>query len=160
MPVVYSIEGNNVFREGELVAQINADKMIDFANDEIASRYSGVISKFLADENRYNRETGEAVYLVPDCDSPEEETVEPEKEVPVEENQRTPELRNNEPIDSIAALIEHMQVHIEEPCPPFDPYFGEESPDVLRWINAHGDIVRRIKQCNHFTGALAARKDI
>lgn len=40
------------------------------------------------------------------------------------------------------------------------PVFGDNTPELWRWIHSHGDVVALLKQAHRFTGSLAARKDI
>ena len=155
MPVTYSIEGNDVFRDGVKIAAIKLDRTIDFVDDDL--------TKFLAEQERYNRETGEAVYLMPEGEKQAEETEETEEagtELLQNTQQQPKPPENFGEIASVAELVGAMQPHIEEPAPAMSPVFGDNTPELWRWIHAHGDVVALLKQAHRFTGSLAARKDI
>lgn len=174
MPVTYSIEGNDLFRDGVKIAVIKLDRTIDFVDDD-ARAFALPLTKFLAEQGRYIRETGEAVYLMPEGEKPQEETnpepLQNSQQLPGPQDETGPELLQNpqqlpEPpgnfgeIASVAELVSAMQPHIEEPAPAMSPVFGDNTPELWRWIHSHGDIVALLKQAHRFTGSLAARKDI
>ena len=162
MPVTYSIEGNDVFRDGVKIAAIKFDRTIDFVDDD-ARAYALPLTKFLAEQERYNRETGEAVYLMPEGEKQAEEAEETEEAGPelLQNPQQLPEPpKNFGEIASVAELVDAMQPHIEEPAPAMSPVFGDNTPELWRWIHAHGDVVALLKQAHRFTGSLAARKYI
>ena len=162
MPVTYSIEGNDLFRDGVKIAAIKLDRTIDFVDDD-ARAFALPLTKFLAEQERYNRETGEAVYLMPEDEKQPEETEETEEagtELLQNTQQQPKPPENFGEIASVAELVGAMQPHIEEPAPAMSPVFGDNTPELWRWIHSHGDVVALLKQAHRFTGSLAARKDI
>lgn len=162
MPVTYSIEGNDVFRDGVKIAAIKFDRTIDFVDDD-ARAFALPLTKFLTEQERYCRETGEAVYLMPEDEKQPEEAEEPEeaKPEPLQNPQQLPVPPGNSgEIASVAELVRAMQPHVEDPAPAMSPVFGDNTPELWRWIHSHGDVVALLKQAHRFTGSLAARKDI
>jgi len=54
MPVTYSIEGNDVFRDGVKIAAIKLDRTIGFVDDD-ARAFALPLTKFLAEQEVVSR---------------------------------------------------------------------------------------------------------
>ena len=164
---MYSIEGNVIFRDGVKICEIDRAGFLNWA-DADAQRYVSPIVKFLQEVDRYDRETGMAVWLLEGSEDqePEKEDV-PEvsqapapaekKVVKLSKAQHVPEAPELSTVTELVAAVEKV---CGEKAPEMSPFYGDNTPEVHEWLNRQASALAEVKATYQFTGALAERKDI
>ena len=161
---MYEIKQNSVYRDGEFLCEIDRAGFLNW-RDADSQRYVSPVVKFLQEENRYDRETGMAVWIMPG--EPEttvpEEPEEPEKtagttEVAVIAPELVPE--DGPEICSVDELVRIVEEMTGETAPPQSAFYGDRTPEVVAYINRHSSSVAEIRRTFKFVGKIAERKDI
>ena len=161
---MYEIKLNSIYRDGEFLCEIDRAGFLNW-RDADSQRYVSPVVKFLQEENRYDRETGMAVWIMPG--EPEttvpEEPEEPEKtagttEVAVIAPEVVPE--DGPEICSVDELVRIVEEMTGETAPPQSAFYGDRTPEVVAYINRHSSSVAEIRRTFKFVGKIAERKDI
>ena len=131
----YEVSGNEIYREGVAIARINVNSTIDFIDDD-AARFAPQVAKFLAGIGRYNRETGEATYVI------DEQTPQPEPDEPPPAP-AVPDIRQT--ITSLQELLEIVAQYSGTAAPEVSPFWGSETPEVKEYLRRHAAAVNLMR---------------
>lgn len=160
---MYEIKLNAVYRDGEFLCEIDRAGFLNW-RDADSQRYVSPVVKFLQEENRYDRETGMAVWIMP---GEPEATAPDEPEEPEKTEETTavaviasgvvpedgPEICS---VDEIVRIVEKMT---GETAPPQSAFYGDRTPEVVAYLNRHSSSVAEVRRIFKFVGKIAERKD-
>lgn len=161
---MYSIEGNDVFRDGEHVCTIDRAGFLNWMSADM-QRFVSPVVKFLGEVARYDRETGMAVWIMPEVSAadPEEKTVKSEEITEKEEFAALGEdvsfMPEKRELCCMRDLVEVVERMTGESAPAFDPFYGDFTEEVVSWLNRHGEEIRQVRELYVFTGSLEKRRD-
>ena len=140
--IKYEINGNDVLRDGVVIAKINVNSTIDFVSDD-AARYSPQVAKYLAGIGRYDRETGIAVYQLPAADQITESKPKAKISEAAPEIMRSEESRPE--INTLRELLAVVGQFCGTSAPEVSPFWGEETPEVKEYLRKNAAAINQIR---------------
>lgn len=157
---MYEIKLNSVYRDGEFLCEIDRAGFLNW-RDADSQWYVSPVVKFLQEENRYDRETGMAVWIMP---GEPEATVPEEPEEPAETTDVAviaPEVvpEDGPEISSVDELVRIIEEMTGETAPPQSAFYGDRTPEVVAYLNRHSSSVAEVRRTFKFFGKIAERKD-
>lgn len=160
---MYEIKLNSIYRDGEFLCEIDRAGFLNW-RDADSQRYVSPVVKFLQEEDRYDRETGMAVWIMP---GEPEATAPDEPEEPEKTEEKTavaviaPEVvpEDGPEICSVNELVRIVEEMTGETAPLQSAFYGDRTPEVVAYLNRHSSSVAEVRRTFKFVGKIAERKD-